>query len=173
MAAEHQAAVQAQAAEDLAQAEAEHARELAQAEADAEAERQQALADAEAERLQALAEAAQGEQDALDQLQANLDVEKEKALADADAAHTEALDQQIALTTKVENALSPYLAAAEAKQQIVDLLNENFKDYDASAVEIDEKTGKVRLNFQESYFIRGSHELSEEMNNFLRIMLPK
>ncbi len=172
-AAEHQAAVEAQAAEDLAQAEAEHARELAQAESDAEAERQQALADAEAERLQALAEAAQAEQDALDQLQANLDVEKEKALADADAAHTEALDQQIALTSKAESALSPYLAAAEAKQQIVDLLNENFKDYDASAVEIDEKTGKVRLNFQESYFIRGSHELSEDMKEFLRIMIPK
>jgi flagellar motor protein MotB len=52
-------------------------------------------------------------------------------------------------------------------------LNENFKDYDASAVEIDEKTGKVRLNFQESYFERGSHVLSEEMKNFLRIMIPK
>ena len=40
-------------------------------------------------------------------------------------------------------------------------------------MEIDEKSGKVRLNFQESYFVRGSHELSGEMKNFLRIMIPK
>ena len=63
--------------------------------------------------------------------------------------------------------------AAEAREQIVDLLTENFKDYDSSAVEIDEKTGKVRLNFQESYFERGSDDLSEDMKEFLRIMIPK
>ena len=40
-------------------------------------------------------------------------------------------------------------------------------------MEIDEDTGRVRLNFQESYFVRGSHELSEEMKNFLRIMIPR
>jgi flagellar motor protein MotB len=160
--AEHKAAVAAQAAEDLRQAEAEHDRELAQAEADAEAEKQQALADA-----------AQAEQDALDQLQASLGVEKERALAESEEAHSEALDQQIALTARAEGALSPYVKAAEAKQQIIDLLNENFHDYDSSAVEIDEKTGKVRLNFQESYFVRGSHELSQEMKDFLRIMIPK
>ncbi|MEE8234338.1 MAG: hypothetical protein V3R41_06635, partial [Gammaproteobacteria bacterium] len=32
---------------------------------------------------------------------------------------------------------------------------------------------KVRLNFQESYFERGSDELSEDMKEFLRIMIPK
>ena len=161
-AAEHKAALEAQAAAELAQAEAEHARNLAQAEADAEAEKQQALA-----------AAAQAEQDALDQLQARLDAEKEQALADSEQAFGEELNQQIALTAKVEGALKPFLAAAEAKQQIIDLLNENFKDYDSSAVEIDENTGRVRLNFQESYFVRGSHELSQEMKNFLRIMIPK
>ena len=160
--AEHKAALEAQAAEELRQAEATHAQKLAQAEADAEAERRQALA-----------EAAQAEKDALAELQASLDAEKEKALADSEQAFAKELDQQIALTTKVEGELSPFLRAAEAKQQIVDLLNENFKDYDSSAVEIDEKTGKVRLNFQESYFVRGSHELSQEMKNFLRIMIPK
>jgi len=161
-AAAHKAALEAQAAEELAQAEAEHARELAQAEADAEAER-----------LQALAEAAQAEQEALDQLQASLAADKDRALAESEEAFGRELDKQVALTAKAEGQLSPFVKAAEAKQQIVDLLNENFKDYDASAVEIDEKTGKVRLNFQESYFVRGSHELSEEMKNFLRIMIPK
>ncbi len=160
--AEHKAAVAAQKAEELAQAEAEHARELAQAEADAEAEKQQALADA-----------AQAEKDALADLQASLAAEKEKALADSEQAFAKDLDQQKALTDKAEQALTPFLAAAEAKQQIVDLLNENFKDYDSSAVEIDEKTGRVRLNFQESYFVRGSHELSQDMKDFLRIMIPK
>ena len=109
----------------------------------------------------------------MDQLQASLAADKEKALAESEQAFGEQLDKQIALTTKAESELTPYLRAAEAKQQIVDLLNENFKDYDSSAVEIDEKTGKVRLNFQESYFVRGSHELSGEMKNFLRIMIPK
>jgi len=52
-------------------------------------------------------------------------------------------------------------------------LNENFKDFDTSAVEIDEKTGKVRLNFQESYFERDSFRLSSDMKEFLRIMMPK
>ncbi len=44
---------------------------------------------------------------------------------------------------------------------------------DGSAVEIDEKTGKVRLNFQESNFVRGSFELSEDMKAFLRAVIPK
>ena len=167
------AALEAQKAEELQQAEAEHAQELAQAEADAEAERLQALADAEAERLQALADAAEAEQEALDQLQANLAQEKEDALAESEKEFARELDRQQELTAKAEEALSPYRKSAEAKQQIVDLLNENFKDYDASAVEIDDKTGKVRLNFQESYFVRGSHELSQEMKDFLRIMIPK
>jgi hypothetical protein len=160
--AEHKAAVDAQAAEELRQAEAEHARELAQAEADAEAEK-----------LEALADAAQAEQEALDQLQANLAKDKEDALAESEQAFGKELDRQKELTSEVREELMPYRKAADAKQQIVDLLNENFKDYDASAVEIDEKTGKVRLNFQESYFVRGSHELSQEMKDFLRIMIPK
>jgi len=156
------AALEAQKAEELQQAEAEYARELAQAEADAEAEKQQALADA-----------AQAEQEALDQLQASLAKDKEDALAESEREFARELELQEELTSKAREELAPYRKAAEAKQQIVDLLNENFKDYDASAVEIDEKTGKVRLNFQSSYFVRGSHELSEEMKNFLRIMIPK
>ena len=156
------AALESQKAEELQQAEAEHARELAQAEADAEAER-----------LQALADAAEAEQDALDQLQANLAKEKEDALAESEKEFARELDRQQELTAKAVEELSPYRKADEAKQQIVDLLNENFKDYDASAIEIDDKTGKVRLNFQQSYFVRGSHELSQEMKDFLRIVIPK
>ena len=109
----------------------------------------------------------------MDQLQARLADEKEKALAETEKEFERELDRQEELTAKAEEALSPFRKSAEAKQQIVDLLNENFKDYDSSAVEIDDKTGKVRLNFQESYFVRGSHELSQEMKDFLRIMIPK
>ena len=160
--AEQEAALAAQNAEELRQAEAEHSQDLAQAEADAEAEK-----------LQALERAAQAEQEALDQLQASLAADKENALAESEEAFERELDRQAALTAEVEGELAPFLEAAEARQQIVDLLNENFKDYDSSAVEIDEDTGRVRLNFQESYFVRGSHELSEEMKNFLRIMIPR
>ncbi|MFQ5452538.1 MAG: hypothetical protein ACE5DQ_03185, partial [Candidatus Paceibacterota bacterium] len=63
--------------------------------------------------------------------------------------------------------------AQEAKKEIIEELGENFNDVDRAAVEIDEKTGKVKLHFQESYFARGSHKLSEEMKSFLRIMIPK
>jgi len=160
--AEQEAILAAQKAEELRQAKAEHARQLAQAEAESEAEKQQALE-----------QAAQAEQEALDQLQTSLAADKEKALEESEQAFARELDQQKELTAKAEKELTPFLKAAEAKQQIVDLLNENFKDYDASAVEIDEKTGKVRLNFQESYFVRGSHELSQDMKDFLRIMIPK
>ncbi len=160
--AEQEAILAAQKAEELRQAKAEHARQLAQAEAESEAEKQQALE-----------QAAQAEQEALDQLQTSLAADKEKALEESEQAFARELDLQKELTAKAEKELTPFLKAAEAKQQIVDLLNENFKDYDASAVEIDEKTGKVRLNFQESYFVRGSHELSQDMKDFLRIMIPK
>ena len=142
--------------------EAEHDRELAQA-----------SADAEAERLQALADAAQAAEAALAEQEAALAAQKAEELGQAEAAAADELARQAELTAKAEGALMPYLAAEDAKQQIVDLLHENFADYDDSAVEIDEKTGQVRLNFQESYFVRDSHELSQDMKDFLRIMIPK
>jgi hypothetical protein len=40
-------------------------------------------------------------------------------------------------------------------------------------VEIDKKTGKVKLHFQESYFALGSYKLSENMKSFLRVMIPR
>ncbi len=63
--------------------------------------------------------------------------------------------------------------AADAKDKIVEQLHKNFKDYDNNAVEIDKKTGKVKLHFENSYFVRGAYKLSDDMKNFLRIMIPK
>jgi len=63
--------------------------------------------------------------------------------------------------------------AQKVREQIVDNLLENFKDSDDEVVNIDEKTGKVRINFQESYFVRGSSELSDSMKDLLRVMIPK
>lgn len=40
-------------------------------------------------------------------------------------------------------------------------------------MDIDQKTGRVRINFQESYFVRGSAELSDSMKELLRVMIPK
>ena len=53
-------------------------------------------------------------------------LEEERARALADAA----------------DELAPYLAALEAKNQIIEELNQNFKDFDSSAVEIDLETGE-------------------------------
>ena len=69
--------------------------------------------------------------------------------------------------------LAPYLQALEAKNQIIEELNENFRDFDTSAVEIDRETGTVKLHFEKSYYAMGSHELSEEMKSFLRAMIPR
>ena len=135
-----------------------------------EAEKRQAAADAtaaasaaaEAEKRQALAAAEQASEAELAAQKSAL--EKDKARA---------LEQQQELIAKAEQALAPYVQARKARDQIVDELNDNFKDFDSSAVEIDEKTGKVKLHFQESYFVRGSHKLSEDMKAFLRVMIPK
>ncbi len=97
----------------------------------------------------------------------------EKALREAEKKHALQLARAEKELDKTKAIAAGAVKAAEAREQIVDLLTENFKDYDSSAVEIDEKTGKVRLNFQESYFERGSDELSEDMKEFLRIMIPK
>ncbi len=95
------------------------------------------------------------------------------ALAASEKEFAEKLDQQEEVLASVEKELVSYIEAVDARDKIVDQLSENFKDFDSSAIEIDKKTGKVKLHFQESYFVRGSHELSGEMKNFLRIMIPK
>jgi len=121
----------------------------------------------------ALAKADQEHQGDLAAQKSALEKEKAKALSDNEQAFADKLDQQKKLLAKVEEELAPYVRALDAKKKIVKELNDNFKDFDTSAVEIDEKTGKVKLHFQESYFGRGSHKLSEEMKSFLRIMIPK
>ena len=112
---------------------------------------------------------AQAERDA-----ANSRRETQLALARADLERQSDLAaQRTALYQERERALAPYVQAAEAKNQIIEELNANFKDFDESAVEIDPETGKVKLHFQESYFALGSHELSGEMKSFLRAMIPR
>ena len=157
-----EAALAAQKAEELRRAGAEHAQELLAAGAKLDEDKRQALA-----------EAAQAEKDALATQEAALAAEKEKALSETEQAFAKELDEQKELTAKAEEELTPFVKAAEAKQQIVDQLTENFKEFDTAAVEIDEKTGKVRLKFQNSYFVRDSHVLSEDMKDFLRVMIPK
>ena len=87
------------------------------------------------------------------------------------AAQKSALEKEKAKALSEE--LAPYVQALEAKNKIIDELDENFKDFNTAAVEIEKKTGRVKLHFQESYFARGSHKLSEDMKSFLRIMIPK
>jgi hypothetical protein len=152
-------------------------------------ETQLALARADQERVDALAtqaaaldeqtrlEVARAEQELQAQAErdaANSRRETQLALARADLERQSDLAaQRTALDQERERALAPYVQAAEAKNQIIAELNEHFKDFDSSAVEIDPETGKVKLHFQESYFALGSHELSGEMKSFLRAMIPR
>jgi len=159
-----------------------------QALAESEQQRQKELGDAEkkhaeqlvmaatalaAEKKQALAQAEQANEAELAAQKSELEEEKATAVAATEQEYVEKLDQQKELVAKVAEELVPHLAAQEAKKKIVDQLNENFNDFDDSAVEIDAKTGKVKLHFQESYFVRGSHQLSDDMKKFLKIMIPK
>jgi len=121
----------------------------------------------------ALAKADQEHQGDLAAQRSALEREQAKALSEKEQAFTDKLDQQKNLLAEVAEELAPYVQALEAKKKIIEELGENFKDFDTSAVEIEEKTGKVKLHFQESYFALGSYRLSEDMKSFLRIMIPK
>ncbi len=142
----------------------------------ARAEQQlRALADRQAANSRRETDAAQAraEQAQVDELAAQaaaLDVERQ---SDLDAQRTALEEERARALADAADELAPYLQAVEAKNQIVKELNENFGDFDNSAVEIDPETGKVRLHFQESYFAIGSHELSAEMKSFLRAMIPR
>ncbi len=133
----------------------------------------EAAAQAEAQELaQAAAEAAEREV---------MKTAKQQAEAEVEAEHAQAMEQQLAqLEAQKDAELKPFLdaeqerqEAAKVREQIVDNLLENFKDSDDGVVDIDQKTGKVRINFQESYFVRGSAELSDSMKDLLRVMIPK
>ena len=164
---EHEDAIASAEQEVSAQQELELARqkkELARVEQALKAEAASQAAKLEAEKERALAEAKQERR--------KLEAERARALAKADEAEKLASETEQYLE-RVVGELNPYLKAEDAKQKIVERLKENFKDFDSEAVEIDEKTGKVKLHFQETYFARGSHVLSEDMKSFLRIMIPK
>lgn len=168
---------------ELARAEEGRIAQAASLTAKLEAEKELALVKAQQERLNALTEQgrtleAQRQQELakaerkLEETAAQLKAERERALAKADEAEKLASKTGLQLAKLVDE-LDPYLKAEEAKQKIVARLKENFKDFDSEAVEIDEKTGNVKLRFQETYFARGAHVLSEDMKSLLRIMIPK
>lgn len=171
-------AAQAHDAELAAQASAMEARaaaQLAQASA-AFAETLEAKESGlEAEKARALAMARQAHEDELARQNAALEREKARKLREAEgefaaalAAKEEELERERELAAEIKKQL------AEAKQRIVEQLAHNFRDvFDDSAVEIDEKTGRVKLNFQGSYFLRGSSQLSEDMKEFLRAVIPR
>jgi flagellar motor protein MotB len=106
---------------------------------------------------------------------------KQQAQAEVEAEHAQEMQQQLAqLEAEKDAEIQPFLEAEQARQdaqeareQIVDNLLENFKDSEDGDVGIDQKTGKVRINFQESYFVRGSAELSDSMKDLLKVMIPK
>jgi len=178
-----QAELEAQKAHELAaaQAAAEEAKqqavtkELAAQQAKLEAQKSLELAQAQAAAQQmakAAAEAAEREV---------LKTAKQRAKAEVEAEHEKELTEQLAkLEAQKDAELQPLIEAEEARKEaqkvrdkIVERLLENFKDSDEGDVDIDGKTGKVRINFQESYFVRGSAELSDSMKELLRVMIPK
>ena len=172
----------------LAQADQERLDELAKQEAELDQKRQLEVAElqldlkeqAEREAAQlrkdnelALAQAYQEHKGDLADQKSALEREKAQALSENEQAFTDKLDQQKQLLAEVAGELAPYVQALEAKKKIIGELDEHFKDFDTSAVEIEEKTGKVKLHFQESYFALGSHKLSENMKSFLRSVIPR
>ncbi|NIP45151.1 MAG: hypothetical protein GWN21_00975 [Gammaproteobacteria bacterium] len=182
-----QAMLEAQKARELAaaQAAAEEskrqalAKELAAQQATLEAQKAQELSEAQAAAEKAAEKAAKAAAEA-----AKREVRKaakEQAKAEVEAEHAKELAEQLAkLEAEKEAELKPFMEAEEAKKeaqkvrkQIVDNLLKNFKDSDEGDVDIDGKTGRVRINFQESYFVRGSAELSDSMKELLRVMIPK
>jgi chemotaxis protein histidine kinase CheA len=182
-----QAKLEAQKAQELAaaQAAAEEAKqqalakELAAQQAKHEAQKAQELAAAEAAAQELAEEAAKAAAEATER--EVLKTAKEQAQAEVEAEHAKDLTEQLAkLEAEKDAELKPFIEAEKARkeaqkvrEQIVDRLLENFKDSDEGDVDIDGKTGKVRINFQESYFVRGSAELSDSMKDLLRVMIPK
>ena len=196
--AEAEAALQQELAAQQARLEAQKARELAQQQATAEREKQETLAqqlarqqaELEAQQQRALAEAEaaaqelakRAAQEAAEETEREvLRTAKQQAESEVEAEHAKELQQQLAqLEAQKEAELKPFLDAERERQeaqkvreQIVDNLLENFRDSEDGDVDIDQKTGRVRINFQESYFVRGSAELSDSMKDLLRVMIPK
>jgi len=198
VAAEAEQALAQELAAQQARSDAQKAQELAQSQAAAEQAKQQALkeelaaqqarSDAQKAQELAAAEAAAQElaqQAAKDAAEATerevLKTAKQQAQSEVEAEHAKEMEQQLAMLEAEKDAeMKPFLEAEEARneaqkvrEQIVDNLLENFKDSQGGDVDIDSKTGKVRINFQESYFVRGSSELSDSMKDLLRAMIPK
>ena len=182
-----QARLEAQQAQEMAasQAAAEEAQqqavkqELAAQQKKLEAQKAQELAAAEAAAQELAQQAAKDASEATER--EVLKTAKQQAESEVEAEHAQEMEQQLAMLEAEKDAeMKPFLEAEEARkeaqkvrEQIVDNLLENFKDSEDGDVDIDGKTGKVRINFQESYFVRGSAELSDSMKDLLRTMIPK
>ena len=182
-----QARLEAQQAQEMAasQAAAEEAQqqavkqELAAQQERLEAQQAQEMAAAEAAAQELAQQAAKDASEATER--EVLKTAKQQAEAEVEAEHAQEMEQQLAMLEAEKDAeMKPFLEAEEARkeaqkvrEQIVDNLLENFKDSEDGDVDIDGKTGKVRINFQESYFVRGSAELSDSMKDLLRTMIPK
>jgi hypothetical protein len=182
-----QARLEAQKAQELAaaQAAAEEAKqqavtqELAAQQTQLDAQKAQEMAAAQAAAEQAAQELAKQAAESAER--EVMKTAKERAQAEVEAEHAQEMQEQLAqLEAEKDAELQPFLEAEqerkqaqEAREQIVDNLLENFKDSDDGDVNIDQRTGKVRINFQESYFVRGSAELSDNMKDLLKVMIPK
>ena len=177
----------AQTKSALAKARSDFSKKLAEQQQAAKGEKEQALTKAQsdfnkalheqnasqiAKSQEALAKAQAAFAGALGQNESRLRGEKDRALADAGDKFAKALGKEKANSGKLQGQLSKFMKAQAAKDKIVTQLKDNFSNFDSNAVEVDSKTGKVKLHFQQSYFKRGRGELTDEMKAILRVMIP-
>ncbi|MDH5258147.1 MAG: hypothetical protein OEX07_09055, partial [Gammaproteobacteria bacterium] len=146
---------------------------LAKAKGEYEKALAETKADQEAENARELALAQKSFTDAFLANEKRLSGEKARALSKAENEFAKKLGAEKANTGKLRGELDQFIKAKEAKQKIVNQLKENFSNFKSSAVEVDSKTGKVKLHFQQSYFKRGRGELTNEMKAILRDMIPR
>ncbi|HFD32544.1 MAG TPA: hypothetical protein ENJ28_07585 [Gammaproteobacteria bacterium] len=181
-------ALENQKKRDLEQAQREYDQALASKESDLMASKQQALAQAKQAYEKAIEERTRNMQAAnqqqlgkaqktfsklLAENEKRLSQAKEQALSAAEKEFARKLGEEKANSGKLKGQLDKFLSAMEAKEKIVTQLKDNFRDFNSSAVEVDSKTGKVKLHFQQSYFKRGKGELTDEMKAILRVMIPR
>lgn len=131
------------------------------------------MASLESENQIELAKAQKSFTEVLTANQKRLAEDKEKALSKAEKTFAKKLGAEKEASGKLKGQLEGFVKAQAAKEKIVTQLKNNFKSFHSSSVEVDSKTGKVKLHFQQSYFKRGKGELTDEMKAVLREMIPK
>ncbi|MDX1812041.1 MAG: hypothetical protein R3240_08845, partial [Gammaproteobacteria bacterium] len=146
---------------------------LAKAQGEYDKALQEKVAGLEAEKQAALGQAQKSFANALNASKKAAAADKAGALAKAQADFDQQLGAEKVKAERINTQLTRFQKVAEAKEKIVTQLRDNFKEFGNDSVEIDSKTGKVKLHFQQSYFKRGRGELTEEMKALLRVMIPK